>query len=239
MNRLNPTIIFALTGIPLLAAAFVAVLLTMGGQPKPVQYAAVLGISYLLGSVPWGYILLKMRMGVDIRQYGSGRTGMSNVLRTGGGKVAALVLLLDVSKGVLPVFLARTIIGTSEADVAAALLALIGHNWPVFLGFRGGRGIATGAGALTILAPISAAAGFVVFVSATFASRYVSLGSITGVVAASLAMLVLDLLGYSPTPYTLYGFLGGGIIIWQHRDNIRRIREGNERRLGHPSTGPS
>ena len=122
MNRLNPTIIFALTGIPLLAAAFVAVLLTMGGQPKPVQYAAVLSISYLLGSVPWGYILLKMRMGVDIRQYGSGRTGMSNVLRTAGGKVAALVLLLDVSKGVLPVFLARTIIGASEADVAAALL---------------------------------------------------------------------------------------------------------------------
>ena len=239
MNRLNPTIIFALTGIPLLVAAFVAVLLTMGGQPKPVQYAAVLSISYLLGSVPWGYILLKMRMGVDIRQYGSGRTGMSNVLRTAGGKVAALVLLLDVSKGVLPVFLARTIIGASEADVAAALLALIGHNWPVFLGFRGGRGIATGAGALTILAPISAAVGFLVFVSATFASRYVSLGSITGVVAASLAMLALDLLGYSPTPYTLYGFLGGGIIIWQHRDNIRRIREGNERRLGHPSTGPS
>ena len=239
MNRLNPTIIFALTGIPLLAAAFVAVLLTMGGQPKLVQYAAVLSISYLLGSVPWGYILLKMRMGVDIRQYGSGRTGMSNVLRTAGGKVAALVLLLDVSKGVLPVFLARTIIGASEADVAAALLELIGHNWPVFLGFRGGRGIATGAGALTILAPISAAVGFLVFVLATFASRYVSLGSITGVVAASLAMLALDLLGYSPTPYTLYGFLGGGIIIWQHRDNIQRIREGNERRLGHPSTGPS
>ncbi len=74
MNRFNPTIIFALTGIPLLAAAFVAVLLTMGGQPKPVQYAAVMGISYLLGSVPWGYMLLKMRMGVDIRQHGSGLT---------------------------------------------------------------------------------------------------------------------------------------------------------------------
>ena len=90
-----------------------------------------------------------------------------------------------------------------------------------------------------MLAPISAAIGFLGFASATFASRYVSLGSITGVVAASLAMLALDLLGYSPTPYTLYGFLGGGIIIWQHRDNIQRIRDGNERRLGHPSTGPN
>lgn len=239
MNRPTAKIIFALIGLPLLAAAFAAVLLTMGDQPKPAQYATVLGISYLLGSVPWGYMLLRWRMGVDIRQYGSGRTGMSNVLRTAGGKVAALVLLLDVSKGVLSVFLARTIIGASEAEVAAALLALIGHNWPVFLGFRGGRGIATGAGALTMLAPISAAIGAIGFVSATFSSRYVSLGSITGVVAASLALLAFDILGYSPTPYTLYGFLGGGIIIWQHRDNIQRIRDGNERRLGHPSTGPS
>ena len=239
MNRLNPTILLAVTGLPVLAAAFVAVLLTMGGQPKPVQYGAVFSISYLLGSVPWGYILLKLRMGVDIRQYGSGRTGMSNVLRTGGGKVAALALLLDASKGILSVFLASTLIGDSEAEVAAALLALIGHNWPVFLGFRGGRGIATGAGALIMLVPISAAIGFLCFLSATLASRYVSLGSITGVVAASLALLALDVLGYSPTPYTLYGFLGGGIIIWQHRDNIQRIREGSERRLGLPSTGPS
>jgi len=239
MNRPSPTIIFAVAGLPLLAAAFVAVLLTMGNQPKPAQYAAILGISYLLGSVPWGYMLLRLRMGVDIRQYGSGRTGMSNVLRTGGGKVAALVLLLDVSKGVLSVYLARMVIGASEAEVAAALLSLIGHNWPVFLGFKGGRGIATGAGALTMLAPISAGIGMIGFISATFTSRYVSLGSITGVIAASLALLILDILGYSPTPYTLYGFLGGGIIIWQHRDNIQRIREGNERRLGHPSTGPS
>lgn len=238
MNRPTATIYFALTGLPLLAAAFVGVLLTMGDQPKPAQYSAVLFISYLLGSVPWGYMLLQWRKGVDIRQYGSGRTGMANVLRTAGGRVASLVLLLDVSKGVLSVFLARTIIGANEAEVAAALLSLIGHNWPVFLGFRGGRGIATGAGALTMLAPISAAIGFLGFVSATLSSRYVSLGSITGVVTASLALLVLDLLGYSPTLYTLYGFLGGAIIIWQHRDNIQRIREGNERRLGHPSTGP-
>ena len=238
MNRPNPTILFAVTGLPILAAAFVAVLLAMGDQPKPAQYATVLGISYLLGSVPWGYMLLRLRMGVDIRQYGSGRTGMSNVLRTGGGKVAALVLLLDVSKGVLSVFLARTVIGASEAEVAAALLSLIGHNWPVFLGFKGGRGIATGAGALTMLAPISAAVGMIGFISATVTSRYVSLGSITGVIAASLALLTLDILGETSTFYTIYGFLGGAIIIWQHRDNIQRIRDGNERRIGHPSTGP-
>lgn len=139
MNRPNLTILLAVGGLPVLAAVYVAVLLTMESQSKPVQYAVVLGLSYLTGSIPWGYMLLMMRMGVDIRQHGSGRTGGSNVLRTAGGKVAALVLLLDASKGVLPVFLARTIIGASEAEVAAGLLALIGHNWPVFLRFRGGR----------------------------------------------------------------------------------------------------
>ena len=208
-------------------------------RPKPVQYAAVLGLSYLTGSIPWGYMLLKMRMGVDIRQHGSGRTGMSNVLRTAGGKVAALVFFLDVLKGVFPVLLARTTIGASEAEVAAGLLAMSGHNWPVFLGFRGGRGIATGSGVLTMLAPISAVVAFIGFVSATFVSRYVSLGSITGVIFASLTLLTLDLMDYTPTPYTLYGFLAVVLIIWQHRDNIQRIRDGNERRLGHPSTEPT
>ena len=236
MNRLNPTIIFVFTGIPLLAAAFVAVLLTMGGQPKPVQYAAVLSISYLLGSVPWGYILLKMRMGVDIRQYGSGRTGMSNVLRTGGGKVAALVLLLDVSKGVLPVFLARTIIGASEADVAAALLALIGHNWPVFLGFRGGRGIATGLGSLVMMAPIAAAIGLSAFIPITIVSRYLSLGSVLGVVITCIAIIGLGLAGIYSSGYSVYAVFTMSIIIWQHRANIRRIRNGTERRLGQSAT---
>ena len=88
MNRFNPTIIFVSAGLPLLAAAYLAVLLFMGDQPKLAQYSAILGISYLLGSVPWGYVLLRWRMGVDIRQYGSGRTGMSNVLRTAGGGAA-------------------------------------------------------------------------------------------------------------------------------------------------------
>ena len=239
MKRLPTSIIVQAVAIPFIITGVVVTLLTMDGQSESAKYTVVMPLAYLIGSISWGYMLLQWKMGVDVREYGSGRTGMSNVLRTGGGKVAALVLLLDVSKGVLSVYLARMIIGASEAEVAAALLSLIGHNWPVFLGFKGGRGIATGAGALTMLAPISAGIGMIGFISATFTSRYVSLGSITGVIAASLALLILDILGYSPTPYTLYGFLGGGIIIWQHRDNIQRIREGNERRLGHPSTGPS
>ena len=236
MSRTLPTILFVVVVLPLLIAAFIVVLLTMHDQPKLAQYAAVLSLSYLLGSVPWGYMLLRWRRGVDIREYGSGRTGMSNVLRTAGGRVAALVLLLDLSKGILAVVLAREIIGPSEAEVAAGLLALIGHNWPVFLGFRGGRGIATGAGVLTIIAPISCVVGALVFISTTLFSRYLSLGSITGVIAACLTLLALDLLDLSSTPYTLYGFVGGAMIIWQHRDNIQRIREGSERRLGRPAT---
>ena len=235
MNRTLLAAILPLAALPIITAAVVLVILVMPQQPRPAQYAAVLGLSYLLGSVPWGYMLLRWRRGVDIREYGSGRTGMSNVLRTGGGKVACLVLGLDLGKGILAVMLARTIIGTPEADVAAGLLVLIGHNWPVFLKFRGGRGIATGAGGLAMIAPISAAVAFIAFLSATFFSRYLSLGSITGVVVAFLSLLALDLLGFSITPYTLYGFLAGAIIIWQHRDNIQRIREGSEHRLGNPA----
>ena len=215
----------ALVTLPLLVAAFVAALFTMSTQPVLAQYAVVLSLSYLVGAMPWGYLLLQWRRGVDIREYGSGRTGMSNVLRTGGGKVAALVLMLDVSKGVLAVFLAGEVIGHREAEVAAGLMALAGHNWPVFLGFRGGRGIA-----------IAAAVAFSTFAATTLVSRYVSLGSIVGVIAACVTLVALYLLGQTFSVYTLYGFLGGAIIIWQHRDNIQRIRDGSERRLGTPAT---
>ena len=235
MNRSLTPVLLGLTVLPLLTGLVVLALLTMGDQPSLAQYSAVLVLSYLVGSVPWGYMLLAWGRGVDIREYGSGRTGMSNVLRTAGGKLAALVLALDVGKGILAVMLARVIIGATEAEVAAGLLVLIGHNWPVFLKFRGGRGIATGGGVLSIIAPISAGVAAIAFLSATLLSRYLSLGSITGVITAALTLLALDLLDLSATPYTLYGVLAGAIIIWQHRDNIQRIRQGNEHRLGNPA----
>ena len=162
---------------------------------------------------------------------------MSNVLRTAGGRVAAVVLLLDLSKGVLVVLLSRELIGTTGAEVAAGLLALIGHNWPVFLNFRGGRGIATGLGGLSVMAPIPAAMAAAAFIPVTLISRYLSLGSITGVVTACLSLLALTLIGqmYSST-YSWYALIGGGIILWQHRDNIQRLLKGTERRLGTPAT---
>ena len=232
MSRSLHPLLFSLTALPLLSASVVIVFLTMEEEPLVGQYAAVLALAYLLGSLPWGYLLLHWRRGVDIREYGSGRTGMSNVLRTGGGKVAALVLALDLGKGILAVVLARVVIGPTEAEVAAGLFALVGHNWPIFLQFRGGRGIVTGLGGLSIMAPIAAAIATVAFLFTTLFSRYVSLGSIMGVVIASLSMLALGLAGIYSITYIVYAFLGGAIIIWQHRDNIRRIRQGNERRLG-------
>ena len=238
MNKPLPNAVFSLLVLPLLTASLVVVFLTMEDESAAARYAVVLALAYLLGSVPWGYILLRWRRGVDVREYGSGRIGMSNVLRTAGGKVAALVLLLDSGKGILAVILAREIIDTTAGEVAAGLLALLGHNWPIFLRFRGGRGIATGLGSLSMMAPIAAGIGALSFIPITLFSRYLSLGSILGVMITCLAMLGLALAGVYSSVYTLYAFIGSAIIIYQHRDNIRRIRQGKERRLGQ-SAGPS
>ena len=236
MNKTLSPAVFTLTVLPLLTASVIVVFLTMEGESAAAQYATVLALAYLIGSVPWGYMLLRWRLGVDIREYGSGRTGMSNVLRTGGGKVAGLVLALDVVKGILSVMLARVVIGDTAAEVAAGLFALVGHNWPVFLQFRGGRGILTGLGGLAIMAPIAGAAATLAFLLIAMLSRYVSLGNITGVIIGGLTLLGLGLVGIYSSTYILYVLFGGAIIIWQHRDNIKRIRQGNERRLGQQAT---
>ena len=235
MNKVFTPLVFVLVVLPALAAATVVVFLMMEDQGLVARYAAVLALAYLLGSVPWGYLLLRLRLGVDVREFGSGRTGMSNVLRTGGGKVAGLVLVLDVAKGILSVMLAREVIGTTTGEVAAGLASLIGHNWPVFLQFRGGRGILTGLGSLSVMAPIAGGAAAATFLIGTKASRYVSLGNILGVIASGVSLLALWLVADRSGIYVFYGLFGGLIILWQHRDNIKRIREGNERKLGQPA----
>ena len=237
MNRLLRPTVFCLTVLPLLLGWGIAAFFVLPGTTLFVKYATLLPLAYLLGSIPWGYFFLHWRRGLDIRDHGSGRTGMSNVLRTGGGRVAAVVLLLDLSKGVLVVLLSRELIGTTGAEVAAGLLALVGHNWPVFLNFRGGRGIATGLGGLSVMAPIPAAIAAAAFIPVTLISRYLSLGSITCVLAACVSLAALTLIGnmYSST-YSWYSLIAGGIILWQHRDNIQRLLQGTERRLGNPAT---
>lgn len=236
MNRLPTSIIFQAIAIPFIITGVIVVVLTMDGQPETIQYSVVLPLAYLLGSVSWGYILLQLKMGVDVREYGSGRTGMSNVLRTGGVKSAAVVLTLDIAKGVVAVVIARTVIATDGAEVAAALIVLVGHNWPVFLRFKGGRGILTALGGLALMVPVAAIVATATFLTITALSRYISLGSVVGVVIGALAIMALALSGLNSATYMVYGFTACAMILWQHRDNIQRIRDGNERRLGHPAT---
>ncbi len=236
MNRLPTSIITQTVAVPIIIAGVVVVLLTMEDQPESVQYSVVMPLAYLLGSISWGYMLLQWKMGVDVREYGSGRTGMSNVLRTGGVKSAAVVLALDIAKGVVSVILAKVVIGTTASEVTAALIVLVGHNWPVFLQFKGGRGILTALGGLAIMAPIAAVIATATFLAVTGISRYISLGSVIGVIIGAFAVLSLALAGVHSNTYMIYGFIASSIIVWQHRDNIQRIRDGNERRLGQAAT---
>ena len=236
MNRPFKSIIIQAVAIPFIIAGVVIVLLTMDGQSEAARYSAVLPLAYLLGSISWGYMLLQWKMGVDVREFGSGRTGMSNVLRTGGAKSAVVVLTLDIGKGVMAVVLAREVIGTNGAEVAAGLIVLAGHNWPVFLQFKGGRGILTALGGLALMVPVAAIIATATFLTVIALSRYISLGSVIGVTIGALAILALALAGVNSGIYMVYGFIACAMLVWQHRDNLQRIRDGNERRLGQPAT---
>ena len=186
MKKLRTSAIIQAVTVPFIIAGMIVALLTANNQPESAQYAVVMPLAYLIGSISWGYMILQWKMGVDVREYGSGRTGMSNVLRTGGVKSAAVVLTLDIAKGLVAVVLARQLIGTHGAEVTAGLIVLVGHNWPVFLRFKGGRGILTALGALTLMVPIAALVATVTFLIITLLSRYISLGSVVGVVILSL-----------------------------------------------------
>ena len=236
MKQLPPTLLIQAAAIPVLAAAIAMAFAYLPGQPAALQYAVVVVLAYLAGSLSWGYMLLRWRLGTDVREYGSGRTGMSNVLRTGGGKMAAVVFALDVGKGVLAVMMAKEATGASGAEVAAALAALVGHNWPVFLGFRGGRGILTALGGLSMMAPVPAAVATAIWLATAFGSRYISLGSIIGVVAGAVSLIALVMLaGWYSQTYVIFAGVAAVMIIWQHRDNIQRLIQGNERRIGAPA----
>lgn len=189
-------------------------------------------VAYLLGSLPFGLILGKLVKGVDVRDYGSGKTGMTNVLRTVGVKAAALALILDMGKSVLAVALTRIFFDSAGADAAAALAALAGHNWPIFVGFRGGRGTAPGWGGLIILSPIAGLVATLVGVPIIGFSRYVSLGSILGTASGVVALIILAITGHAPVEYIWYGVIGAAVVIGLHKDNIQRLIKGEERKIG-------
>ncbi len=235
MRELPRTLVIQVAAIPLLAIAAVLGVVYLPDQSPVFQYVAVVIFSYLVGSLSWGYMLLRWRSGVDVRNFGSGRTGMSNVLRTGGGKAAAAVFALDVAKGLVVVIVARQVADTHLAEVAAALVALVGHNWPVFLGFRGGRGILTALGGLSMMTPVPAGVATATFLVTALGSRYISLGSIVGVLAGAASLVGLALAGWYSSTYMYFAGGAAAMIIWQHRDNIQRLINGSERRLGAPA----
>jgi glycerol-3-phosphate acyltransferase PlsY len=197
-----------------------------------IEYLVMVPIAYLIGSIPFGLLAGKLVAKVDIREYGSGKIGMTNVLRTAGTTAAAVVLLLDMGKAVAAVVIARLLFDSGGAEAAAALTVIFGHNWPVFIGFRGGRGTASGWGGLLILSPIAGLIATVVGVSLVGVTRYMSLGSITAAALGSAVLVVLAMIGQEPLVYSWYGIIGGTLIVVRHRDNIQRLLNGTERKIG-------
>jgi len=220
---------------PLLALYAFGVMVVLDTSLTYTQYLLVVPLAYFLGSIPWGYMITKVRHNVDIREYGSGRVGTSNVLRFGGKRLAAIVLVLDLSKGTLAVLLARAVADTPIAEVIAGILVMIAHNWSPFMGFKGGRGIAPGAGVMVVISPISTGIGISIFALLTFFTKYISLGSLIGVFCLVVVLLVQVNVTNLPSTYLIFGGVGGLIIFWQHKDNIQRLLKGAEHRLGQPA----
>jgi glycerol-3-phosphate acyltransferase PlsY len=188
------------------------------------------GFSYLLGSIPFGYLLVRIFRGQDVRQSGSGNIGATNVARSSPG-LGLLTLLLDALKGLAAVALARAIYpDTSMVAGVAALSAILGHVFPVWLKFRGGKGVATGFGSFLILAPKSVLVAVAIFLALVAAFRYVSLGSIIAV--ASLPLIAWALDDRQATPGMLLCMAAASIfIVAKHHDNIRRLLARTENRF--------
>lgn len=196
------------------------------------SYALAILLGYLVGAIPLGLILGKALKGIDIREHGSGKIGATNVLRTLGPKWAAVALVFDLGKGVAAVFIARELTHAPMGEALASFAALAGHNWSLFIKFSGGRGISTGLGALFAMVPIWATGAMGAGVLVIALTRYVSLGSLTGVTFAFISVLVVALTGHGPWAYFGYTAPGSVLVIYQHRDNIQRLLRGTERKLG-------
>jgi glycerol-3-phosphate acyltransferase PlsY len=183
-------------------------------------------IAYLLGSIPFGYVLTRLATGKDVRQAGSGNIGATNVLRTAGRGLAVATLLLDAAKGYLAVWIAGQLTQGSEGWMAnAALAVMAGHAWPVFLRFQGGKTVATFIGAFGCLTPVPLAAALLVFAVVVAATRYISAGSI---IAAATFPLGVWIILHPPATVVLASLLAAGFIVYRHRANLQRIRAGTE-----------
>ncbi|MCH8919137.1 MAG: glycerol-3-phosphate 1-O-acyltransferase PlsY [Chloroflexi bacterium] len=199
------------------------------------EFAAVIVISYLVGSIPSGYIAGRALKGIDVRDFGSGASGATNVMRTLGRGPFVAVLLADALKGYIPVLLTWIAFGSHELQVASGIAAVVGHDFPLYIGFRGGRGVATSFGVYAALAmPVSVSLLAVgLFIMLTF--RYMSLMSLVTVPLGALVLLVFAILGVGDDyTYTkaVFGAFATALVLVRHLGNIRRLIRGTEPKLG-------
>lgn len=196
----------------------------------PLAGVQVVAVSYLIGSIPFSFLVARAFGVEDVRKVGSGNVGATNVLRSAGRLAGVLAFLLDAGKGAAATVLAgRLAPGETALPAVAALAAVTGHMFPVWLRFAGGKGVATGLGAFAPLVPKAALAGVAAFVVVAAATRYVSLGSVTGAAALGIVALVTG-----PPSLAVAAALTAALVVWRHRSNLRRILQGTERKIRGP-----
>lgn len=201
--------------------------------------AANVVIGYLLGSIPFGLVVGYLYLGKDIRRAGSGKTGTTNVLRTAGRSAAVIVLLGDVSKGVIPAVLGRFLFHHDWVAAAGAAAAIVGHVWPVFAGFRGGRGVASTYGGVLGLAPLLSLFFPLVGVALIVSSRVVSIMSVVGTPLCALAVVLSSVFFGEPWAYAAYAVFATLLVEYKHIPNIRRLMAGTEPRIGKGGSQPA
>lgn len=212
------------------------------------RYAVAALVGYILGSVPSSVLISRLFGKADPRTQGSGKTGATNAMRAMGKGPALLVVLLDVGKGVAAVLLARFILVPlpsghvtltdhnvqAAGEAVAAFAALLGHNFSMFIGFKGGRGVATGGGGVLAMAPLAVLVGIVAMIIPVYLTRYVSLGSIISAAVTGLTVTIMAITGTFGVygPHAVFAVFGALFVIFSHRDNIERLLNGTERKLG-------
>ena len=200
--------------------------------------AVLVAVAYLIGALPFGLLVGRLAGGVDLREHGSGRTGATNALRTVGWGGAIATFALDVAKGVLAVLLVGWLYRAGPAGsppwvaAAAGIAAVAGHIRSIFIGFRGGRGVATFAGAMLVVSPLTVAAAVPLVALVIWRSRFVSLGSLVGCALAPILTVALVGLGQATWAAVALALVGALLVGAAHRDNIARLRAGTERRIG-------
>lgn len=198
--------------------------------------ALVAAIGYLLGSIPSGLIVGRVYRGLDVREYGSGKTGFTNTLRSLGWGAAIIVVTMDIAKGAIPILLGRFVFDDAWAAALGGIAAVIGHTFPVFAGFRGGRGVATAFGAFVAITPIAGLLVMLGGLSTLAVTRYVSLMSVMGTAVGFLAIIALVATDWLSPQYLLFGAAVTLAIELNHLGNIRRLLSGVEPKLGQGGT---